>query len=65
MLNKMIIKELKQSKRKLCQSVDGCTNLATNLISIKGDGKKYVCDMHLIKFFKLISEMPLDGDNNE
>lgn len=62
MLNKMIIKELKQSKGKLCQSVDVCTNLATNSILIKGESKKCVCDMHLLKFFKLIGEIKVEGD---
>lgn len=62
MLNKMIIKELKQSKRILCQSVDNCINLATNSILIKGESKKCVCNIHLIKFFKLMGEIKVEGD---
>ena len=50
-MNKLIIKEIKPTKKHLCQSGSGCKELANDWLKITGEKKIYLCEEHLTRFY--------------
>lgn len=59
-MNKLIIKEIKPTKKHLCQSNSGCKELASDLLKMTGEKNIYLCEKHLIQFYTGIAKSFLD-----
>lgn len=50
-MNKIIIKEIRPTKKHKCESVAECKELANDWLKITGEKKIYLCEKHVAQFY--------------